>query len=203
MDNASSDFSYHSHVSSKFEKNNYGAELNDSAYTAITKKHEDLRTSPESDQSLINNLIEEINDDKSNPHCMELDNRISKHQAQRGKSWLTIEEPLDIVRAIHKAKDEKCSVAIIDCLTLWITNLMLQKKSDKQIFNKIEELADLLKNPPLPIAIVSNEVGSGVVPDNALARRFRDLQGKANQILARDASCVIVSMCGLPLLLKG
>lgn len=152
-------------------------------------------------QSTDSKIKYKVKDEKTHG-CVELDNRISKHQAQRGKHWITIEEPIDIIGAIHKAKENKCSVAIIDCLTLWLTNLMLQEKTDKHIFNKVEELAHLLKNPPIPIAIVSNEVGAGIVPENALARRFRDLQGKANQILAKDADNVVAILCGLPLLIK-
>ena len=202
IENVSPQHSYHSHVSSKFNDDN---DDNDDNYSSsddydndgtADNKHEKQNQSPNIDAT------NPINGEDSS-HIIELEERISKHQAQRGKSWITIEEPTNLIRAIHKAKEEKCSVIIVDCITLWLTNLMLQEKTDKQILNKVEELADLLKKPALPIVIVTNEVGAGVVPDNFLARRFRDLQGKANQILAKNCSNVVVSFCGLPLLLKG
>lgn len=195
MDNEDAPFSYHPHVSSKFDNHHEEQRREE-------QNHEEYNHNDEQKQTSSDKLNYSIKN--KNPHSsIELEVRISKHQAQRGKYWITIEEPTNLIRAINKAKDDKCSVAIIDCLTLWLTNLILQDKTDKQILHKVEELADLLKKPPIPIAIVTNEVGTGVVPDNALARRFRDLQGKANQILAQDSSSVIVSFCGLPLLLKG
>ena len=196
-------FSYHSHVSSKFTTSEEDTIQDESAHEECIEKNSFCKE--EKKQAFINDTKK--NTKSKNTHDsmehMELDNRISKHQAQRDKSWITIDEPTDSISAMHKAKEEKCSVAIIDCLTLWLTNLMLQEKTDKQILNKVDELANLLKKPPIPLVIVTNEVGAGIVPDNALARRFRDLQGKANQILAKNSTTVVMSFCGLPLLLKG
>ncbi len=146
---------------------------------------------------------EDVANPATDDFSFELDERILKHQKARDGNWITIEEPYNVTDALVKAKKMSCSVALIDCITLWISNLMLQNKTDEEIFEKIEELADKLNNPPLPVVMVSNEVGLGVVPDNAMARRFRDLQGKANQILAKDSQMVTYVVSGLPLLLKG
>ena len=225
LDDEVSHFSYHDQVTSKFLRNDENMqetfnhddfsnkECNSEKYNCEKHNSEALNSKrqknknanyckEQKDQAFISSVMEDMKSNKSHDH-KELDDRISKHRAQRGQSWITIEEPLDLMKAVNKAKEEKCRVAIIDCLTLWLTNLILQEKTDKQILNKVEELADLLKSPPIPLAIVTNEVGASIVPDNALARRFQDLQGKANQILAKDSSTVVISFCGLPFLLKG
>jgi adenosylcobinamide kinase/adenosylcobinamide-phosphate guanylyltransferase len=129
--------------------------------------------------------------------------RIRRHQQERGRDFETLEEPLDLVRAL-KGLDRSFTVVIIDCLTLWLSNL-LGKWGDRE--DEVQEAAGslirFLSNFPVPTVIISNEVGWGIVPENALARRFRDLSGKANQELAASADRVILSVAGIPLVLKG
>jgi adenosylcobinamide kinase/adenosylcobinamide-phosphate guanylyltransferase len=129
--------------------------------------------------------------------------RIRRHREERGRDFETLEEPLDLVRAL-KGLDRSFTVVIIDCLTLWLSNL-LGKWGDRE--DEVQEAAGslirFLSNFPVPTVIISNEVGWGIVPENALARRFRDLSGKANQELAASADRVILSVAGIPLVLKG
>jgi adenosylcobinamide kinase / adenosylcobinamide-phosphate guanylyltransferase len=130
------------------------------------------------------------------PHDAEMAERIAAHRTRRGAGWRTIEEPHDI--ASFLAADE--GTTLIDCLTLWLSNRMLAGANiDAEIVNLEVALAARLR----PVVLVSNEVGSGIVPDNALARRFRDLQGRLNQRLAARADRVVLVVAGLPLIIKG
>lgn len=128
--------------------------------------------------------------------------RVRRHQAIRGPEWTSIIAPHEPVPALHKAA-VTCRVAVFDCVTVWVSNLMMLHADDAPILSAVNELADVLRNPPLPVAVVSNEVGGGVVPLSASGRRFRDLQGEANQILAAACPSVVLSICGLPQVLKG
>lgn len=129
--------------------------------------------------------------------------RVARHQAERGPEWVTQEEARNPVAALHQAAGQGAGAAIVDCVTVWISNLMMAEKSDIEILGAVRCLAELLKEPPLPVAIVSGEAGMGVVPATALGRRFRDIQGEANQILAAACPNVVMAVCGLPLLIKG
>jgi adenosylcobinamide kinase / adenosylcobinamide-phosphate guanylyltransferase len=130
------------------------------------------------------------------PHDAEMAERIAAHRSRRGAGWRTIEEPHDIASVL--AADE--GTTLIDCLTLWLSNRMLAGADiDTEIVNLEVALAAHL----WPVVLVSNEVGSGIVPDNALARRFRDLQGRLNQRLAARADRVVLVVAGLPLIVKG
>jgi len=130
------------------------------------------------------------------PHDAEMAERIAAHRSRRGAVWRTIEEPHDIAAVL--ATDE--GTTLIDCLTLWLSNRMLAGADiDAEIVNLEVALAARLR----PVVLVSNEVGSGIVPDNALARRFRDLQGRLNQRLAARADRVVLLVAGLPLIVKG
>ena len=91
---------------------------------------------------------------------------------------------------------------LVDCITLWLTNLLLSCDSNEIVLEKVRELATAAKTLRSPLILVSNEVGMGIVPDNALARRFRDLAGEANEILAAAADEVYVMFSGLPMKLK-
>ena len=117
--------------------------------------------------------------------------RIAAHQARRGEAWTTIEAPRDLAGALAEQAGKP---VLVDCLTLWLSNLML---ADADIEAKIARLERALGSASGPVALVANEVGSGVVPDNALARRFRDLQGWLNQgsPRARIASCLSWLAC--------
>ncbi|WP_226637256.1 bifunctional adenosylcobinamide kinase/adenosylcobinamide-phosphate guanylyltransferase [Novosphingobium profundi] len=129
----------------------------------------------------------------------EMDERIARHQADRDVRWTTIEAPLDLAGALGRAGQEAEAV-LVDCLTLWLSNLIL---GDEDVAARTEELLAALAICPVPIAFVANEVGMGIVPDNALSRRFRDEAGRLNQRLAQEVDEVVFVAAGLPLALKG
>jgi len=132
------------------------------------------------------------------PGDEEMKARIAEHRARRGAAWRTVEAPLDLEAALSEAAGAGRAV-LVDCLTLWISNLML-KGEDIEARGKL--LADVTRKASGLRVIVSNEVGLGVVPDNALGRRFRDAQGRLNQTMAEVASRVVFMAAGLPLVLK-
>lgn len=124
--------------------------------------------------------------------------RIAQHQRDRGGDWTTVEAPLDLPAAL--ALVPPTEVVLIDCATLWLTNHLL---ADHDLDAETARLVTALAACPAPVLIVSNETGWGIVPDNALARRFRDAQGRLNQRLAAEAALVVTVIAGLPLVLKG
>ena len=129
--------------------------------------------------------------------------RIARHQAQRGPAWSTREEPLELVRALGEL-DRPQQVVLVDCLTLWLSNLLtLAGLEDSEIQARSRELAALIPKLQCRVILVANEVGLGIVPDNPLARRFRDLAGGLHQSLAAVCPRVILVAAGLPLVLKG
>ncbi len=125
--------------------------------------------------------------------------RIQRHKERRGAQWETFEAPLHILE-ILEALQNKGKPALFDCLTLWLTNLLLQ--GDEEPEAAISRLTGFVTTCSYPLIIVSNEVGCGIVPENALARRFRDLAGAANQQLARACRSVSFVSAGIPLALK-
>ncbi|RWN39020.1 bifunctional adenosylcobinamide kinase/adenosylcobinamide-phosphate guanylyltransferase [Mesorhizobium sp.] len=127
----------------------------------------------------------------------EMRERIALHRSRRGEGWTTIDAPLDLVGAIEALPDGR--PVLIDCLTLWLTNHML---AEHDIEAECRGLADVLSRPRGPWLVVSNEVGQGIVPDNALARRFRDAAGRLNQQVATIADTVLMMVAGLPLKVK-
>jgi adenosylcobinamide kinase/adenosylcobinamide-phosphate guanylyltransferase len=133
----------------------------------------------------------------------EMFERIRRHQAQRGPRWSTLEEPLDLVGALGRA-DAAGAVLLVDCLTLWLSNLMTQAELEPQAVEaRGQELCQALPGLRARVILVANEVGLGIVPDNALARAFRDAAGQLNQRLAVVCPNVILVAAGLPLALKG
>lgn len=122
--------------------------------------------------------------------------RIKHHRTHRPADWRTVEAPLALVDALEKAASAKTCV-LVDCLTLWLTNLIFAERE-----NEIERLLAALPALPGEIVLVSNEVGWGIVPENALARRFQDAQGQLNQRIAGLADNVTLVAAGLPLVLK-
>jgi len=124
--------------------------------------------------------------------------RIEAHVKQRGDNWHTMEEPLDIVAAL-KRLDGKGRFILVDCVTFWISNLMHVKRN---VAAEVAGLCAALKSVKARVVVVSNEVGQGIVPDNALARAFRDEQGFANQHLAAACHVVVFVTAGLPTILK-
>ena len=123
--------------------------------------------------------------------------RIATHRARRGPQWQTIEAPRDLAAAL---KSRQTMPVLVDCLTLWLSNLML---ADTDIDAEIARLEAALADTGAPVVLVANEVGSGIVPDNPLGRRFRDLQGVLNQRIASRADRVVLVVAGLPLAIKG
>lgn len=128
----------------------------------------------------------------------EMTQRIARHRADRASHWHTVECPLALSEAIQ-AHDAEGSVILVDCLTLWLSNLML---GDHDVAAARSRLAGLLKTMQGTLLLVSNEVGQGIVPDNALARQFRDEAGWLNQAMARVADEVWFVTAGLPQRLK-
>jgi adenosylcobinamide kinase/adenosylcobinamide-phosphate guanylyltransferase len=124
--------------------------------------------------------------------------RIAAHRAERGERWLTVEAPLDLAGAVRALGSGDS--AVIDCLTLWLSNLM---HAQRPIEAAVDELAAALAASGAEIAVVSNEVGMGIVPDNALARAFRDEAGRLNRRMAAEAGRVVVMFAGLSLAMKG
>jgi adenosylcobinamide kinase/adenosylcobinamide-phosphate guanylyltransferase len=123
--------------------------------------------------------------------------RIDAHRARRGASWRTIEAPRDLTGALAGCGTMP---VLVDCLTLWLSNLLL---AQADIDREIDRLEKTLAAAAAPIALVANEVGSGIVPEHPLGRRFRDLQGILNQRMAARADRVVLMVAGLPLVLKG
>ncbi len=129
--------------------------------------------------------------------------RVERHQQDRlGAGWETIEEELDLQHVLRDRFD--VDVMLIDCLTLWISNLMNgnQDLSEDTIITICQEIITLCRQRSGTVIFVTNEVGCGIVPENDLARKFRDLMGRCNQELAKGADEVIFFSCGLPLFLK-
>ena len=136
------------------------------------------------------------------PQDDEMKQRVARHQKQRSSTWVTIEEPLDLTRAITE-NSPKADVVLVDCLTLWMSNLLMQTQDEATIKSKIEQLVQALSQADCPVVVVSNEVGGGIVPENPLARQFRDIAGWANQSVAACADRVVWMVAGIPLTVKG
>jgi adenosylcobinamide kinase/adenosylcobinamide-phosphate guanylyltransferase len=129
----------------------------------------------------------------------EMAERIARHRHRRAGAWRTVEAPRHPAEALA---DASVKAALVDCLTLWMTNLLVQGLDDEPILGAVDELARAAARAPSPVVIVTNEVGAGIVPENALARRFRDLAGLGNQRLAQAADEVWLVAAGIPLRLK-
>jgi adenosylcobinamide kinase/adenosylcobinamide-phosphate guanylyltransferase len=129
----------------------------------------------------------------------EMRDRVASHQASRGARFVTIEEPLAVPQALVMAST-KHDVILVDCLTLWITNLLLANEDVAQAVSELS--ATLVTLTETRVVMVSNEVGQGIVPDNAMARTFRDLAGAAHQRLAEACDEVYFIVAGLPMTLK-
>ena len=130
-------------------------------------------------------------------HDEEMSARINAHRERRGADWRTIEAPRDLPAALSACGQIP---VLVDCLTLWLSNLML---ADADIEAAMQALEITLASRTAPTVLVANEVGSGIVPEFPLGRRFRDLQGVLNQRIAARANRVVLMVAGLPLALKG
>lgn len=128
----------------------------------------------------------------------EMEARIAQHRQDRGEGWQLFEAPLDVAPALSSATPD--SVTLFDCATLWLSNQLF---AGRALAAEAGALISALQACPGPVILVTNEVGQGIVPGDALSRQFRDEQGRLNQRLGRAADLVIAVMCGLPLALKG
>lgn len=135
------------------------------------------------------------------PQDEEMKKRIALHRKSRPGHWKTFEEPLD-PSPLLKEIGSKFDCVIIDCLTLLVSNLMLENFKESVIQNKIKKMLDELSGIKAQAIIVSNEVGLGIVPENKLARYFRDVAGRANQLVAKESEEVFFLVAGLPWRIK-
>ncbi|HWK47578.1 MAG TPA: bifunctional adenosylcobinamide kinase/adenosylcobinamide-phosphate guanylyltransferase [Stellaceae bacterium] len=128
----------------------------------------------------------------------EMGHRIAAHRDRRGPAWTTIEEPLELAAVLRREARADRPI-LVDCLTLWLSNLM---HAGRDVDAAAAELASVLGAMAGPVVLVSNEVGLGIVPDNALARAFRDHAGRLHQAIAAVAARVVFMIAGLPMIVK-
>ncbi|MBN1353846.1 MAG: bifunctional adenosylcobinamide kinase/adenosylcobinamide-phosphate guanylyltransferase [Candidatus Omnitrophica bacterium] len=136
------------------------------------------------------------------PGDKEMRHRIKLHKKSRPGTWKVIEEGVNIDSVLRRIKTG-CDAILIDCIGLFISNLMAAETSYKKVENKIRLVIEQIKKLTVEVIVVSNEVGMGIVPDNSTARRFRDILGRANQIFAQNADTVIMMHAGIPTIIKG
>ena len=129
----------------------------------------------------------------------EMGERIARHRVRRGEGWTTVEAPLGLAAALRAHAPGASGGVLVDCLTVWLGNLM---HAGRDIDREAGSLLESLAAPPVPVVLVANEVGLGVVPDNPMARAFRDHAGRLNQALAARADRVVLVTAGIPLVLK-
>jgi len=137
------------------------------------------------------------------PQDKEMKRRVALHRQSRPKNWKTIEEPLELSSTLKAISPKKTTVVIIDCLTLLLSNLMIAGTTERKILREMEKIVKEIKRYEFSTIIVSNEVGSGIVPENKLARDFRDIAGKINQFMARQSDEAYAMISGFPIKLKG
>ena len=135
------------------------------------------------------------------PHDDEMQQRVAQHQKERSPSWQTVEVPIHLPETIVE-QSRQTDVLLVDCLTLWISNLMLELEDDRKILACLPDLKRALNSAQCPVVLVSNEVGTGIVPENPLSRRFRDLVGSTNQAVSGQADRVVWMVAGLPVEIK-
>jgi adenosylcobinamide kinase/adenosylcobinamide-phosphate guanylyltransferase len=131
----------------------------------------------------------------------EMHRRVARHQAERGPEWRTLEEPLALAEAI-RSHSGATDLILVDCLTLWLSNLMLAQEALEGLERRLSDLMAAIGNARCPVILVSNEVGAGIVPENSLARRFRDAAGTMNQTVAAGVDRVTWVVAGIPLTVK-
>jgi len=136
------------------------------------------------------------------PYDDEMKERVSHHQEGRSRDWITIEVPVELPEAIMEHAG-RSSVVLVDCLTLWINNLMMKNIRKEKMVMEIQQLTRSIQDAPCTVILVSNEVGTGIVPENLLARIFRDTAGLVNQKVAATANKVIWMVAGIPVSIKG
>lgn len=132
----------------------------------------------------------------------EMAQRVRLHKQRRGPGWRTVEEPLD-VEGVLRGQAGGHAAVLLDCLTLWVANLQYRGDSPEHIAAAVRGLACAVREAPCSVAVVTNEVGWGIVPESSVGRAFRDLAGMCNQILAAHMENAVLLVSGLPLVLKG
>jgi len=137
----------------------------------------------------------------------EMEERVRRHrEARNTRDWQTVEEPVDLAGAIARAKGS--SVVLVDCLTLWVNNLMYEAEirgerlSESAIASRCEPVVEAARHLDSTVLFVTNETGMGIVPENPVSRHFRDLAGRVNQVIAAAADEVVLVVCGQPLCIK-
>jgi adenosylcobinamide kinase/adenosylcobinamide-phosphate guanylyltransferase len=136
------------------------------------------------------------------PQDQEMKQRVERHQRERSQIWVTVEEPLQLPEAILHNSD-RMNVILVDCLTLWVSNLLMKTNNEEKLQDTNSQLLDALEKAAGSIVLVSNEVGAGIVPENKLARQYRDIIGLVNQAVAQAASKVVWMVAGIPVTVKG
>jgi adenosylcobinamide kinase / adenosylcobinamide-phosphate guanylyltransferase len=132
----------------------------------------------------------------------EMGERIARHRGRRGGDWETVEEPIELTRAVARV-DGTYTVLLVDCVTLWLSNLLFHCPGGAaEALRRVVGFTESFATLETPLIIVTNEVGMGIVPEHPLARSFRDLAGEANELIAARADEVYVTISGLPLKLK-
>lgn len=135
------------------------------------------------------------------PQDEEMKLRVQQHREERGAHWQAVEEPVALWEMLADCSRTD-SVVLIDCLTLWVSNLMTENEDFTHVQEKTARLVDALKSAPGSVVLVSNEVGAGIVPENRLARAYRDAVGWVNQTVAAAADRVVWTVAGIPVTIK-
>jgi len=135
------------------------------------------------------------------PQDDEMRLRVTNHRKERDSSWETVEAPLQLSEAIL-SNARTGSVVLVDCLTLWVNNLLMEKEEIPYADEKITELLKAVQAAEGPVVLVSNEVGTGIVPENKLARVYRDLVGNLNQAVAGSVDRAVMVVAGIPITIK-
>ncbi len=136
------------------------------------------------------------------PQDTEMHARVKLHQQQRGPEWETLEEPVRLAAALE-LRSRECRAILLDCLTLWTSNILLSPGGLPELEKERQALVECLDKVDCPVFIVSNEVGTGIVPENELARLYRDEAGRVNQMIAAAADRVVWMVAGIPVKIKG
>ena len=135
------------------------------------------------------------------PRDDEMKKRVARHQDERSRKWQTVEAPINLPKTIADYS-RRADVILVDCLTLWISNLLMDNGDDDQVAAQVSSLIQSLSSAECPVVLVSNEVGAGIVPEYEISRRFRDLVGSANQAVAAKADRVVWCVAGIPVEIK-
>jgi adenosylcobinamide kinase/adenosylcobinamide-phosphate guanylyltransferase len=137
------------------------------------------------------------------PHDEEMRYRVERHQAERSHRWSTVEEPIRLADVIRD-KSAADTVVLVDCLTLWVTNLVMAAadRNPEHFRAPTRQLVESLEESEGPVVLVSNEVGTGIVPENPMARLFRDIAGSVNQGVASVSDTVVWMVAGIPVRVK-